>query len=198
MGRSLGSGQYNEYDVALAQPGRPLKGSDSGSTGRYQVFPKNNLFKIGVAVAAAAVGAILATTSVFAHATPTTAGYSIVGSIVKAEVAASFPLFTADAAPNVLATEQINDAEEAAELAAKIAAEQAELAAKLAAAAAAEAAEAAPSACVAADQTEDAAEKAADKAEDAAEKTGGTETPAEDTAEKARSRPPTDPKIRLK
>ena len=147
-------------------------------------MPKNNLFKIGVAVAAAAVGAILAITSVFAHATPTTAGHSIVGSIVKAEVAASFPLFTADAAPNVLATEQTNDAQEAAELAAKIAAEQAELAAKLAAAAAAEAAEAAPSACVAADQTEDAAEKAADKAEDAAEKTSGTESPAEDTAEK--------------
>lgn len=151
-------------------------------------MPKNNLFKIGVAVAAAAVGAILAITSVFAHATPTAAGHSIVGSIVKAEVAASFPFFAADAASNVLTVEQANDAEEAAELAAKIAAEQAEVAAKQAAAAAAaaeEAAEAAPSACVAADQTEDAAEKATDKAEDAAEKTGVTEGPAEDTAEKA-------------
>jgi hypothetical protein len=152
-------------------------------------LPKNNLFKIGVAVAAAGVGAVLAITSVFAHTTtPTTSGHSIIGSIVKAEVAASFPFFTADAAPNALTTEQANDVEEAAELAAKIAAEQAELAAKQAAAAAeaaAEAAEAAPSACVAADQTEDTAERAADMAEDAAEKTNGNESPAEDAAEKA-------------
>ena len=152
-------------------------------------MPKNNLFKIGVAVAAAGVGAVLAITSVFAHTTtPITSGHSIVGSIVKAEVAASFPFVTMDSAPTALTTEQTNDAEEAAELAAKIAAEQAELAAKQAAAAAeaaAEAAEAAPSACVAADQTEDAAEKAADKAEDASEKANGTESPAEDAAEKA-------------
>ena len=93
-------------------------------------MPKNNLFKIGVAVAAAGVGAVLAITSVFAHtAAPATSGHSIVGSIVKAEVAASHPFFTPDAAPTGLTTEQANDAEEAAELAAKIAAEQAELAA---------------------------------------------------------------------
>ena len=152
-------------------------------------MPKNNLFKIGVAVAAAGVGAVLAITSVFAHTTtPSTSGHSIVGSIVKAEVAATFPFVTLDSAPTALTTEQANDAEEAAELAAKIAAEQAELAAKqaaAAAAAAAEAAEAAPSACVAADQTEDAAEKAADSTEDASEKANGTESAAEDTAEKA-------------
>jgi hypothetical protein len=145
-------------------------------------LPKNNIFKIGVAVAAAGVGAFLAITSVFAHTTtPTSSDHSIVGSIVKAEVAASFPFFTADAAPNGLTTEQANDAEEAAELAAKIAAEQAAAAAE----AAAEATEAAPSACVAADQTEDAAEKAADKGEDAAEKANGAESPAEDAAEKS-------------
>ena len=80
-----------------------------------QELPKNNLFKIGVAVAAAGVGAILAITSVFAHATPTTSGHSIVGSIVRADVAASFPFFTADTAPNALTTEQTNDAEEAAD-----------------------------------------------------------------------------------
>jgi hypothetical protein len=152
-------------------------------------LPKNNLFKIGVAVAAAGVGAVLAITSVFAHTTtPTTSGHSIVGSIVRAEVAASFPLVTFDSAPNAAINEQTKDAEEAAELAAKIAAEQAELAAKqaaAAAAAAAEAAEAAPSACVAADQTEDAAEKAADMTEDAAEKANGTESATEDATEKA-------------
>ena len=49
-------------------------------------MPKNNLFKIGVATAAAAVGAVLAITSVFAHSAPATSGHSIVGSIVKAEV----------------------------------------------------------------------------------------------------------------
>jgi hypothetical protein len=103
--------------------------------------PKNNLFKIGVATAAAAVGAVLAITSVFAHSAPATSGHSIVGSIVKAEVAASFPVFTADAAPNTITDEQTTDTEEAAELAAALAAQQAELAAKQAAEAAEKAAE---------------------------------------------------------
>ena len=100
-------------------------------------MPRNNLFKMGVAMAAAAVGAVLAITSVFAHSAPTTSGHSIVGSIVRAEVAASFPMFTADAAPNTITDEETTDAEEAAE----IAAEQAELAAEQAAQAAEEAKE---------------------------------------------------------
>ena len=104
-------------------------------------MPKNNLFKIGVATAAAAVGAVLAITSVFAHTAPNTSGHSIVGSIVKAEVAASFPLVSFDTAPNTATDEQAADAEEAAELAAAIAAQQAELAAKQAAEAAEKAAE---------------------------------------------------------
>ncbi len=146
---------------------------------------RNNLFKIGVATAAAAVGAILAITSAFAHSTPTTTGHSLMGSIVKAEITASFPALTVDPAPTTITDEQAQDAIEADELAAKIAAEQAELAAKLAAqqaaAAAEEAAEAAPSACVAADQAEDTAEKAGDVQEDATE----TETATEDATEKA-------------
>ncbi|HEV2027280.1 MAG TPA: hypothetical protein VGS16_01955 [Candidatus Dormibacteraeota bacterium] len=104
-------------------------------------MPRNNLFKIGVATAAAAVGAVLAITSVFAHSAPTASGHSIVGSIVKAEVAASFPVFTADTAPNTITDEQAMDTEEAAELAAALAAQQAELAAKQAAEAAELAAE---------------------------------------------------------
>ena len=152
-------------------------------------MPRSNLFKIGVATAAAAVGAILAITSVFAHTTPTTTGHSLVGNIVQAEIAASFPTFTMDPAPNAVTNEQAQDAIEAAALAAKIAAQEAaELAAKqaaLAAKQAALAAQAAPNACVVADQAEDTAEKAADKTEDIAEKTIGTESPAEDAAEKA-------------
>jgi hypothetical protein len=143
-------------------------------------MPRSNVFKIGVALAAAGVGAVLAITSVFAHSTtPADGGHSIVGSIVKAEVAASFPLVTFDSAPNTVTNEQAKDAEEAAELAAQIAAEQAELAAKQAAAAAT-----AAGPCVAADQTEDAAEKAADMTEDAAEKANGTESATEDATEK--------------
>jgi cell pole-organizing protein PopZ len=149
--------------------------------------PRSNLFKIGVATAAAATGAILALTSVFAHTTPTVSGHSLVGSIVNAEIAASFPLFTMDPAPTTITNEQAQDAIEAADLAAKIAAQEAaELAAKqaaLAAQQAEEAAEAAPNACVVADQAEDLAENAADKIEDAAE-TNGTESPAEDAGEK--------------
>jgi hypothetical protein len=101
------------------------------------------MFKIGVATAAAAVGAILAITSVFAHTTPSSNGRSVVGGIVAAAHAASFPLVANDPALNVLANEQITDQEEAAELAAELAAKQAEQAAEAAAAAAEAAAEAA-------------------------------------------------------
>ena len=147
-------------------------------------MPKSNLFKIGVATAAAAVGAILAFTTVFAHTTPTTTGRSMVSTIVNAATGASFVAFN-DPAPTTVTAEQDQDAIEADELAAKIAAEQAELAAKLAAEKAEEAAEAAASPCLAADQTEDTAERAADQAEDAAEKTNGTESASEDSAEMA-------------
>jgi hypothetical protein len=105
--------------------------------------PRNNVFKIGVATAAAAVAAVLAITSVFAHTTPSSNGRSVVGGIVSAAHAASFPLVANDTALNVLANEQITDQEEAAELAAELAAKQAEQAAEAAAAAAEAAAEAA-------------------------------------------------------
>jgi hypothetical protein len=94
------------------------------------------MFKIGVATAAAAVGAVLAITSVFAHTTPSSNGRSVVGGIVSAAHAASFPLVANDPALNVLANEQIADQEEAAELAAELAAKQAEQAAEAAAEAA--------------------------------------------------------------
>ena len=101
------------------------------------------MFKIGVATAAAAVGAILAITSVLAHTAPSTNGRSVVGSIVSKAHAASFPLVANDPAMNVLAIEEIADQEEAAELAAELAAKQAEAAKEAAAAAAEAAAEAA-------------------------------------------------------
>ena len=147
-------------------------------------MPKNSWFKIGVATAAAAVGAILAISSVFAHTTPPPAGRSVVGTIVNAATGAGLVSFN-DQAPTTLTVEQDTDAIEAAELAAKIAAEQAELAAKLAAEQAEEAAEAAAAACTAADQTEDTSERAGDQTEDSAEKTNGTESATEDSAEQA-------------
>jgi phosphate/sulfate permease len=143
--------------------------------------PRKTLFKIGLATAAAAVAAILAITSAFAHGTPTTTSRSMVGTIVNAATGASLVSFQ-DPASNALTDEQTSDAIEAAELAAKIAAEQAELAAKLAAQQAEEAAEATPNACVAADQTEDTAEKAGDTSEDSSE-TKATESASEDAAE---------------
>jgi phosphate/sulfate permease len=145
--------------------------------------PRKTLFKIGLASAAAAVAAILALTSAFAHGTPTTTGRSMVGTIVNAATGATMVSFQ-DAAPTALTVEQTTDAIEAAELAAKIAAEQAALAAKLAAQQAEEAAEATPNACVAADQAEDTAEKAADLKEDTLEKTNGSESALEDSTEK--------------
>lgn len=104
-------------------------------------MPRKNLFKIGVATAAAAVGAILALTSVFAHSTPTTTRASLVGAIVAHATSLTIP---ADfSIRNMAIAEQEQDTQEAAELAAKIAAEQQALAAKQAALAAEPAAEAA-------------------------------------------------------
>jgi septal ring factor EnvC (AmiA/AmiB activator) len=108
--------------------------------------PRKTMFKIGLATAAAAVAAIMAITSAFAHGTPTTTGRSIVATIVN--TASGAGLTSNDSvAPTTVTDEQAQDAVEAAELAAKIAAEQqqeaAELAAKQAALAAEQAAEAA-------------------------------------------------------
>lgn len=141
-------------------------------------MPRSNMFKIGVAAAGAAAGAILAITSVFAHSVPSTSGTSIVGGIVSRASDSTIPDMNKLPVSNELVAEQEQDAQEAAELAAKIAAEQAAEQAEAAARAAADA-------CHVADQTEDTTEKAADKTEDAAEKTNGTESDAEDTAEKA-------------
>jgi hypothetical protein len=107
--------------------------------------PKNNLFKIGVATVAAAAGAVLAFSTVFAHSTPTTTGRSMVGTIVNAATGATLVSFE-DQAPTAVTDEQTSDAEEAAELAAEIAAQQAEAAAELAAQQAELAAEAAEAA----------------------------------------------------
>lgn len=113
-------------------------------------MPRNNMFKIGIATAAAGAGAILAITSVFAHTAPTTGGTSLVGSIMNAANGASIPDFSKDPVSNLTTAEAEQDAAEAAALAAKIAAEQqaeaAELAAKQAALAAEQAAEAAEAA----------------------------------------------------
>ena len=108
-------------------------------------MPRKTMFKIGLATAAAAVAAIMAITSAFAHGTPTTTGRSMVATIVNTAVGAG--LTSNDSiAPTTVTDEQAEDAIEAAELAAKIAAEQqqeaAELAAKQAALAAEQAAEA--------------------------------------------------------
>jgi hypothetical protein len=145
--------------------------------------PKNNLFKIGVATAAAAAGAILAFSTVFAHTTPTTTSRSVVGTIVNAATGATLVSFN-DTAPQTVTDEQDQDAVEAADLAAKIAAEQAELAAKLAAEQAEEAAEAAAATCIAADKTEDTSERAPDQSEDTSE-TSANESASEDSAEMA-------------
>src|ERR1700681_3180793 len=101
-----------------------LLGIHRRSTRRTNV-PRKTLFKIGLATAAAAVAAILAITSAFAHGTPTTTSRSMVGTIVNAATGASLVSFQ-DTAPTALTDEQTSDAIEAAELAAKIAAEQAE------------------------------------------------------------------------
>jgi hypothetical protein len=119
--------------------------------------PRNNMFKIGVATAAAAAGAILAITSVFAHSAPTTSRASLVGSIVNAANGATMTKadFTVS---NAVIAEQDQDAAEAAALAAKIAAEQQQAAAELAAEQAAQAAELAAEAAEAAETDEDTAE----------------------------------------
>ena len=106
-------------------------------------MPRSNMFKIGVATAAAAVGAILAITSVFAHSTPSTAGTSIVGGIVSRASDSTIPDMAKVSVSNELTVEADEDAAEAAALAAKIAAQQQQEAAELAAKQAAAAAEAA-------------------------------------------------------
>jgi hypothetical protein len=103
--------------------------------------PRSKMFKIGVASAAAAAGAILAITTVFAHSAPSTGGTSLVGSIMNAAGAASLPDFSKDPVSNEITAEADQDAAEAAALAAKIAAEQQQEAAELAAKQAAQAAE---------------------------------------------------------
>ena len=147
-------------------------------------MPRKTIFKIGLATAAAAVAVIMAITSAVAHGTPTMTGRSLVGTIVNSATGAGAVAFE-DPAPTTLSVEQDQDAIEAAELAAKIAAEQAELAARLAAEKAEEAAEAAAATCTSADRTEDTAERAADQSEDSAEQTNGTESASEDSAEQA-------------
>lgn len=93
-------------------------------------MPRTNLLKIGIATAAAAIGAALAITSVFAHSTPTT-HKSLVSSIVSAAHAASLPVFANDPVPNAQ-TDAAELKAEAAEAAAELAAEQAAAAAKAA------------------------------------------------------------------
>ena len=153
-------------------------------------MPSRKAFKIGAATLAATVGVIFAITSVFAHSTPSSSGSSIVGSIVKAATLASFPVFTTDPAATTLTDEQDQDAIEAAEAAAALAAEQQKEAAEKAAELAAQQAAAA---CKATDQPEDVAERTADQTEDKSETptTSGDEETAnpadqtEDAAEKA-------------
>ncbi len=120
-------------------------------------MPRKTIFKIGLATAAAAVVAIMAITSAFAHATPTTVGRSMVGTIVNSATGATMVSFE-DSAPTTVTEEQTADAEEAAELAAAIAAEQAQDAAELAAKQAEMAAEQAAEAAEATETDEDATE----------------------------------------
>jgi hypothetical protein len=123
--------------------------------------PRKTIFKIGLATAAAAVAAIMAITSAFAHGTPTTSGRSIVATIVN--TAAGAGLTSNDSiAPTTVTDEQAEDAIEAAELAAKIAAEQQQEAAELAAKQAALAAEQAAEAAEATKTDEDASETEVD------------------------------------
>lgn len=130
-------------------------------------MPRKTLFKIGLATTAAAVAAIMAITSAFAHGTPTTTGRSIVATIVN--TASGAGLTSNDSvAPTTVTDEQTQDAVEAAELAAKIAAEQQQEAAELAA----------RQAALAAKQAAEAAEATA---EDSAEDSTETEVDAPDT-----------------
>ena len=120
-------------------------------------MPRKTIFKIGLATAAAAIAAIMAITSAFAHGTPPTTGRSMVGSIVNAATGASLVSFE-DQAPTTVTDELTQDAEAAAELAAAIAAQQQQEAAELAAQQAEIAAEQAAEAAEAAETDEDASE----------------------------------------
>jgi hypothetical protein len=135
--------------------------------------PRKTIFKIGLATAAAAVVAIMAITSAFAHGTPTTTGRSMVGTIVNAATGATLVSFE-DQAPTTVTAEQTQDAEEAAELAAAIAAKQAQEAAELAAKQAALAAKQAAEAAEAPDTDKDASEVEQADTKDVEQKTTTT------------------------
>jgi hypothetical protein len=149
--------------------------------------PKNRKFKFGAAIAASAVGVILAITSVAAHSTPATSveSKSIVGNLVSAAVSASFPLVQQDPADNVLKDTEEAKAE-AAEDAAKAAAEAAAALAEQQKEAAEAAALAAQAACTSGDQLEDTNERSGDQTEDATNPAEGTAADqTEDANEKA-------------
>jgi hypothetical protein len=140
--------------------------------------PRKTFFKIGVATAGAALAAILMITSAFAHGTPTTTGRSLVGTIVNTAVGAG--LTSNDSVPQTtLTVEQTKDAEEAAELAAALAAKQQQEAAELAAEQAALAAEQAAEAAEATQTDEDATETEVDAPDTDTESATGTTTKTE-------------------
>src|ERR1700682_5031792 len=93
----------------------------SPRSSRRTNVPRKTMFKIGLATAAAAVAAIMAITSAFAHGTPTTTGRSIVATIVNTASGAGM-VSNDSIASTTISDEQDQDAIEAAELAAKIAA----------------------------------------------------------------------------
>ena len=146
-------------------------------------MPSSKVFKFGAAASAAAVGLILAITSVGAHTGTATTSRSLMSGIVTLAVSATTPVVEQDPPSNALTDEQTQDAIEAAEKAAALAAEQQKEAAELAAELAARQAAAS---CLAADKTEDASERSADQTEDTAEGTSSsTGDLAEDSAERA-------------
>jgi hypothetical protein len=137
---------------------------------------KSQLTKFIAAAGAAAVGMVLAISTVGAHTAPATS-HSVTAGALNAAAAMSFPMVVNDPAANTLRDEQDQDAIEDAAKAAALAALAAQEASEV---------KAAPTACQVADKAEDKAERAADMAEDASEKAGTiTESPAEDAAERA-------------
>lgn len=145
-------------------------------------MPSKRMFKFGAAAFAATVGVILAITTAGAHSTPAapskpamhSSNQQVLTRILTAAMFAGAPMAVNDPASSGLLAEQGQDAEEAAEAAAKAAAEAAELAAQQAAEAAQDAAELAAeqaaAACKATDQSEDVTEKSNDQPEDTSEK----------------------------
>jgi colicin import membrane protein len=153
--------------------------------------PRTNLLKLGAASGAALAGVILAITSVAAHSTQAStlhqSGKSVVGTVIQAARAASFPLFQPEAplsaSSNSIELETEADAAELLEAQQKAAAEAAAEAAAAAAKAAEEVAEDTPPACAAVDNPEDVTEKA--EAAEAAEPTTEAADQTEDATEKA-------------